>query len=53
MRKSKKLVAVAIVSMMMTRPAWAIFGVGDVVFDPAAVGQWCNSISSCSNSISS
>ena len=39
MRKSKKLVAVAIVSMMITRPAWAIFGVGDVVFDPAAVGQ--------------
>lgn len=39
MKKTAKLITVAVAGMMMTRPAWALFGVGDVVFDPAAVGQ--------------
>lgn len=39
MNKTGKLMAVAVMGIMMTRPAWALFGIGDVVFDPAAVGQ--------------
>lgn len=39
MKKLTKMVTVAAVLMMTTRPAWALFGVGDVVFDPAAVAQ--------------
>lgn len=35
----KTVAAMAVLGVMMTRPAWALFGIGDVVFDPAAVGQ--------------